>query len=1411
MYAGHAIQGCGDWSLQDDVFTFDKFASICRESDVENALKQQQGGTFNIVTFGEGPWNNGHIGKLNIGKILDVKVNPEEKISDFDGITMFSQYLSTQINVKSVKELLKSSDVVGNIRFSKPTLYVFPGSQGDSALFGISGFNLLINGGYNRKASFWDFTRHLDRIDAILLTHLGVDNMFGINAVLERKAHENVHPEVGYIYMNAVEKSKHSPNGDIQPENGGSHKHSSLLVNLVEEGNKLMENLRLLGQVPHPCIGNIVGSTIEPLNLYHKVGHGSLDMYVLNPVKDSKELKEMFGQWNKHVDSFSCSKSVLKVSGKDAAIPLPNMCSVSCLLVWRPSSPIEMITRILFPGNAPQHKIFEGLDKLKNQDIFQQFTCCENNLKAPKPMKKTAIGKASARAKATPPPSTAERKAPEKKPMKSTQPKTTKEEKNSKKAAASKKTSTATTPSDTKSRTPVETPTPTKSTPIQTPDKTSPTPPEIPVNPIDTLLQPNGIEPVETGPTEPILQTQEPSPIQAANDLMSGVPEPVDIAIVKEEPVPANVMPEPVDIAMVKEEPVEAKVKEEPSTELVKEDPPTELIKEEPPTELVKEEPPTELVNEETPTELVKDEPPTELVKEEPPTEPAQEVVEFRSAQEMEVDPSHIKLEPANTESDKDIIDDIAPEGQYNATVEESAMPEADQPLIESPEPLPDPAHFDSAPFERPEFPHPDIPPVVDAKPFDEKPVAEPDEQEEISATSPIAESTSLLHQQPELQPQTVTQGLASPVDLLTPSDTKEEPILSQEQPIFSPQQQEANGPMPQLDMEHEQQPPAEVIPQDNVITENKPDLLVDTQASDSGLSHSLMEHLSYDDQPEAIQGEVDTSDHLDDEQEMAVVAAAVEAVDDTALLMPSVLHPHDLPEDQQLADKYHADPEVDQQVFGGACPEGLPEPTEPHLPMPDSLLEPVSKYEPGDVAAQLAVSDAASGSDRTEESTPQASSPEVEPCVMPTEEIGQPTVMSPTVDPHQEARETSQEPAESLPDSLVGEAAGMDEQNDNGFSCLDPLAEPFMPHQAISVNPFEIADGPQGGVVVSPEQQVTNPFFGVSQQQQQAANPFDFASDPTLPTDQLVADLESVDRDSLEKEEFDPLKQWGEPMGLPAPPGGDIPAPKKGTSATAKKEAAKKTTSGVKKTTDMKKPASATARTGTKKPAATTNASAKPAATKIKKEPVDTKTARKTSPRERLGTPKKDAVSDKLKNGNVKEPAAGKKPLTTTVKKTARPASSPAASNPTKTRGPVGRRPATATSVKSAPTAKSIPPTPVVPFYVDLTYVPHHGDAHYVDIDFFRRVRARYYVISALNPNPNVLNALLEAKQTWENPDTEVTIIPTYDTETLRYWMGLHRDQLSQYKINVAPSASRCTIQLQDHETSCAAYRLEF
>lgn len=130
-------------------------------------------------------------------------------------------------------------------------------------------------------------------------------------------------------------------------------------------------------------------------------------------------------------------------------------------------------------------------------------------------------------------------------------------------------------------------------------------------------------------------------------------------------------------------------------------------------------------------------------------------------------------------------------------------------------------------------------------------------------------------------------------------------------------------------------------------------------------------------------------------------------------------------------------------------------------------------------------------------------------------------------------------------------------------------------------------------------------------------------------------------------------------------------------------------------------------------------------------------------------------------------------------------------------------------------------------PLYVDLTYVPHHGNSYYSNVEFFKRVRARYYVFSGTEPSKEVYNALLEAKQSWDEKDLgkilsngvnliiiwvlEVTIIPTYDTDVLGYWVAENEETLAKHKIDLSPSASRCTINLQDHETSCSAYRLEF
>ncbi|KAJ0175345.1 hypothetical protein K1T71_009486, partial [Dendrolimus kikuchii] len=268
-------------------------------------------------------------------------------------------YLDPYIVPASLEQLLVSSDVVGNIRFSHPTLYVFPGGQGDAALFGINGFNMLVDGGFSRKACWWDFARHLDRLDAVLFTRLNNCSSSGMASVLRRKATANVYPQIGHFFCNLEERrSLASPDGDKDAD--------PLLVSLLQQGSDMMADLRHINLKPQHCYRNP-----EPINLYHKVGHGTLDMYVLNPSKDSKYVREFLKKWHSSEQRLFEGASV---SGQ-FNFPIPNLVSICALLVWRPANPDDTITRIMFPGSTPQHKIFEGLEKLKHLEFLQHPTC----------------------------------------------------------------------------------------------------------------------------------------------------------------------------------------------------------------------------------------------------------------------------------------------------------------------------------------------------------------------------------------------------------------------------------------------------------------------------------------------------------------------------------------------------------------------------------------------------------------------------------------------------------------------------------------------------------------------------------------------------------------------------------------------------------------------------------------------------------------------------------------------------------------------------------------------------------------------------------------------------------------------------------------------------------------------------
>ncbi|KAG8188040.1 hypothetical protein JTE90_009914 [Oedothorax gibbosus] len=370
IHAGYTFSSSGSWVLQDGSFSYNDFIDTLQDADVQRALRRHLGSTVHVHCIPEGPWDQQEDEGALSKTYESLYVNPASKVSVVPGSSLLLNCLDFVLRFQPLTEMMKSSPVVGNIRFNRPTLYVFPGGQGDCALFGVSGFTMLIDGGFNRKPCFWEFIRHLDRLDAIMITRLNENNVCGITNVVRRKqAGQRVYPQVGYVFCNVAE-GKQSPTSPGTSE----QEKDPLLVSVIQEGREFSENLQQLGLKPHRCLRDC---QVEPLTLFHKVGHGTLEMYVLSPPKDSKEMKMFFQQWTSYKEHFSSRKYV---DDREVPIPLSHAMSICALLIWKPANPTDTITRVLLPGSAPQSKIFEGLEHLQHLEELRYRTCSQTSL-----------------------------------------------------------------------------------------------------------------------------------------------------------------------------------------------------------------------------------------------------------------------------------------------------------------------------------------------------------------------------------------------------------------------------------------------------------------------------------------------------------------------------------------------------------------------------------------------------------------------------------------------------------------------------------------------------------------------------------------------------------------------------------------------------------------------------------------------------------------------------------------------------------------------------------------------------------------------------------------------------------------------------------------------------------------------
>ncbi|VTJ54753.1 Hypothetical predicted protein [Marmota monax] len=304
--------------------------------------------TITCPTFGDWARLAPDVPNLQGPLRLQLRLNPPVRLPAAEGLREFLEYVAESLELPSPFELLEPPSSGGFLRLPRPCCYIFPGGLGDAAFFAVNGFTMLVNGGSNPKSSFWKLVRHLDRVDAVLVTHAGADSLPGLNSLLRRKLAERhevatagggswddrlrrlISPNLGVVFLNAREAVSRLMRGEDEAE---------LALSLLTQ----------LGITPLPLSRGPLPA--KPTVLLEKMGVGRLDMYVLHPPS----------------------------SGSDRTLA-----SVCALLVWHPAGPADKVVRVLFPGCTPPARLLDGLVRLQHLGFLREPVVTPQDLEGPR-------------------------------------------------------------------------------------------------------------------------------------------------------------------------------------------------------------------------------------------------------------------------------------------------------------------------------------------------------------------------------------------------------------------------------------------------------------------------------------------------------------------------------------------------------------------------------------------------------------------------------------------------------------------------------------------------------------------------------------------------------------------------------------------------------------------------------------------------------------------------------------------------------------------------------------------------------------------------------------------------------------------------------------------------------------------
>uniref|UniRef100_A0A8C9AWJ7 Microtubule associated protein 1S n=1 Tax=Prolemur simus TaxID=1328070 RepID=A0A8C9AWJ7_PROSS len=319
VLAGPCLEETGELLLQTGGFSPHHFLQVLGDREIQNILASRPPParlpalTITCPTFGDWAQLAPDLPGLQGALRLQLRLNPPAQLPASEGLREFLEYVAESLEPPSPFELLEPPSSGGFLRLAQPCCYIFPGGLGDAAFFAVNGFTMLVNGGSNPKSSFWKLVRHLDRVDAVLVTHAGADSLPGLNSLLRRKLAERqevaagggswndrlrrlISPNLGVVFLNAREAAMRLVRGEDEAE--------LALSLLTQLGIAPLS----LSRGPPPA---------QPTVLFQKMGVGRLDMYVLHPPSAGAERSPA---------------------------------SVCALLVWHPAGPTEKVVRVLFPG-----------------------------------------------------------------------------------------------------------------------------------------------------------------------------------------------------------------------------------------------------------------------------------------------------------------------------------------------------------------------------------------------------------------------------------------------------------------------------------------------------------------------------------------------------------------------------------------------------------------------------------------------------------------------------------------------------------------------------------------------------------------------------------------------------------------------------------------------------------------------------------------------------------------------------------------------------------------------------------------------------------------------------------------------------------------------------------------------------